>query len=137
MEKINNFLEKSSLWKVFFIGWLFGTIISFVLWSLLSLTNTTFIILNKLMYTSIALGFLVGGCFTTLFVSIIRESSKYWQYSEQLEKLIEQANTKNELDEIYKNEFQELRKLSMGNPHFYETKRIYTMLEMKYKFLKE
>jgi hypothetical protein len=137
MKKLNNFLEKAPLWKVFIIGWIVGTIISCSMWSLLLLTEIDVLTLSILLKLSLFFGLFVGGGMLTLLTSMMRSSSKFWEYAKEVEKLVDEANTKQDIIDIEEDEFQKLRKMSIGNPHSYEVRRIFTIMETKYKLLKE
>jgi hypothetical protein len=80
-------------------------------------------------------GILFGLMFM-LMISITRKSSKFWDYSKEVESLIGKAETKEELDSIYKGEFQSLRELAQGGPHLSELTRQYTIIQTKYKYAK-
>jgi hypothetical protein len=130
MEKFNDFLEKAPIWKIFVSAWFFTGLMVFII---------TFIFFNdgdyyKYLLVSAVFGVLFGGMFSGM-ISTARQSDKFWMKAKELEKLIDEANTKEDLVKIFENEYQSLKKLSMGGPHVYETRRIYTILETKYKYV--
>ena len=71
-----------------------------------------------------------------LTVSMSNKSEKFWEYSKEVQALIDKAETKEELGSIYKNEFQTLRDLAQGGPHGTELMKQYTILQTKYKYVK-
>lgn len=73
---------------------------------------------------------------TMLMVSMSNKSEKFWDYSKEVQALIDKAETKEELGSIYKNEFQTLRDLAQGGPHGTELTKQYTILQTKYKYVK-
>jgi hypothetical protein len=76
------------------------------------------------------------GLMTMLMASMSRKSNKFWNYAEEVEALIDVAETKDELGSIYKGEFQSLIELAQGGPHQYELKRQYAIIQTKYKYAK-
>jgi len=50
---------------------------------------------------------------------------------------VEAANTRVEVESVFENEFQELRKMSMGRPHSQELTKLYHIMKTKYKYLPE
>ena len=68
--------------------------------------------------------------------SVTRKSNKFWDYSKEVESLIDKAETKEELGSIWKGEFQSLRELAQGGAHLSELTRQYTIMQTKYKYAK-
>ena len=66
---------------------------------------------------------------------MMRKSSEFWTYSEIVEAAIEKANTKKELESIFENEFQTLRKMSQGRPHTQELTKLYHIMQTKHKYV--
>ena len=71
-----------------------------------------------------------------LMVSMMRKSTKFWNYAKEVEELIDKAETKDELSSIWKGEFQSLREQAQGGPHLSELTRQYTIMQTKYQYLK-
>jgi hypothetical protein len=65
-----------------------------------------------------------------------RKSIVFWEKSKKISCKIDSAKTKEELDNIFINEFQELRKISMGKPHNEELLRLYTIMKTKHEYVK-
>jgi hypothetical protein len=63
-------------------------------------------------------------------------SSVFWKYFTYVKYLIENAETKDEIQSIYDNEFQDLVKMQMGNPHNTMIVELYSILKKKYKYVK-
>jgi MFS superfamily sulfate permease-like transporter len=83
-----------------------------------------------------ALTGILFGLMLALMISMMRSSSRFWKYSEEVAKLINEAETKDALKGIYKNEFSKLREMMGGRPHLEEVKRLYAILETKHKYIK-
>lgn len=64
------------------------------------------------------------------------KSQKFWDYSKEVQALIDKAETQEELGSIYKNEFQTLRDLAQGGAHLPELTKQYTIMQTKYKYVK-
>ena len=136
MKTINNFFEKAALWKVYIAGWFFTGLFMFSLFFLFpSTSDLDFSIGNCLKVGAIS-GLVFGGMMTAM-VSMMRSSSKFWDFAHEVELKVEIANTKMELESIFDNEFQELRKMSMGRPHSQELTKLYHIMKTKHKYLSE
>ena len=136
MKTVSNFLEKASLWKVYIAGWFFTGLFMFSLFSLFpSSSDLDFSIGNCLKVGALS-GLVFGGMMTAM-VSMMRKSSNFWDFSHEVEAKVEAANTKVELESIFDNEFQELRKMSMGRPHSQELTKLYHIMKTKHKYLPE
>jgi len=60
----------------------------------------------------------------------------FWGESKKLSCKINEAKTKKELEDIFTNDFQELRKISMGSTHNQELVRLYTIMDTKHEHIK-
>ena len=136
MKKLNNFLDKAPLWQIYIFGWAFTGLFVFGLFEwvspLLEGNPLSTIINLKIGATA---GLLFGLMFMLMF-SMIRKSQIFWDYSKVVEDLIENANTKEELQSILENQFQDLRKKCQGGAHIPELNRLYTIMKTKYKYVK-
>jgi hypothetical protein len=79
------------------------------------------------------LGIVLGGVLTIL-TSENRKSNRFWEYSKEVETLIENAKSKKELEDINNNEFQKLLSMAFAG-HIHEIKRLKTIMKTSYKFL--
>ena len=135
MKTINTFLDKAPLWQIFIFGWLFAGTFIFILFQFFP-DGTE---LPRNWFVNFKIGFFMGilfGLITVLMTSMIRKSQKFWDYSKEVQILIDAAETKDELGSIYKGEFQSLIGLAQGAPHQYELKRQYAIIQTKYKYAK-
>jgi hypothetical protein len=138
MKRLNNFLDKAPLWQVYIFGWIFtGTFISllFYFFQFIDGTSTAMLLTGE---NCIKMGIATGAIFglmVMLMVSMMRKSQVFWDFSKEVEAKIENAKTKDELDFIFENEFQDLRKKCQGGPQIPELNRLYTIMKTKYKFL--
>jgi hypothetical protein len=73
---------------------------------------------------------------TMLMASMSRKSNKFWNYVEEVEELIDAAETKESLQSIFDNEFKTLCDLQQGHPHGSKLKELYAILKTKYKYAK-
>lgn len=139
MKKLNNFLSNAPMWKIFIFSYIIMTLFTFLIFSCLNPLMTTEGQKTFSMITNLKISASAGvlfGLMLTLLILMSRKSDKFWTYSEEVAKLIDEAETKEALKGIYNNEFAELRKKSMGTPHYNELKRLYTILETKHKYIK-
>jgi hypothetical protein len=135
MKKINNFFDKAPLWQIFIFGWLFTGTFTFLLFQFFP-DGTE---LPRNWFVNFKIGFFMGilfGLMTLLMTSMSRKSQKFWDYSKEVQVLIDNAETKEELGSIYKGEFQSLIELAQGGPHQYELKKQYAIIQTKYKYAK-
>ena len=88
-----------------------------------------------------ALGGLFGGLMGSLTTENMRRSQAFWDRAKEVQKRLEEAKTRKDLDTIFLEEFSnngKLRKLYMpGAPHHHEMIRLHTILDTKYKYLPE
>lgn len=136
MKSINNFFDKAPLWKIYIFGWTLFSLFTFAMfeWVTILISGTVLPTIVNLKIGATT-GILFGLMFM-LMISMTRKSSKFWDYSKEVESLIDKAETKEELGSIYKGEFQSLRELAQGGPHLSELTRQYTIIQTKYKYAK-
>jgi hypothetical protein len=135
MKKINNFIDNAPLWWIYIFGVIFIGGFTFCLFEILPSANS----INPLTTTTnIRIGLILGlilGLMITLMTSMMRKSTKFWDLSKILEDKIDLAETKKSLDDIYNNDFQILKELGQGRPHYDEIRRLYTIMKTKYKYV--
>jgi hypothetical protein len=135
MKKINNFIDNAPLWCIYIFGVIFIGGFTFCLFEILPSANS----INPLTTTTnIRIGLILGlilGLMITLITSMMRKSTKFWDLSKILEDKIDLAETKKSLDDIYNNDFQILKELGQGRPHYDEIRRLYTIMKTKYKYV--
>jgi hypothetical protein len=132
---IDLFFEEAPYWQVFIVLFILTSIFSFSLISLFSITEQFVINLFLVFKLTIALGFLFS-IMGSLLTYMGRKSIVFWEKSKKISCKIDSAKTKEELDNIFINEFQELRKISMGKPHNEELLRLYTIMKTKHEYVK-
>ena len=137
MKRINNFMENAHLFKVYLAGVFFVSLFVFTLfhfvapWASDGKSEFSLWVNIKI---SLAMG-AIFGLMVMLMTQMMRKSVKFWAYAEVVEKLIDEATTKDQLKSLYKNEFHDLKYLAQGGPHYVECRRIYTILETKHKYM--
>lgn len=131
MKKFNNFLEKAPLWKVF----VFSFILCFIVYTpiLGLITNKSY--LTLMFSIGIAISALISVLFS-LMMSQIRKSNAFWKYAEEVEKLIENAETKESINSILNKEWLTLLDLPMGGAHYHEIHRLRAIISTKSKYIK-
>ena len=136
MKAINNFFDKAPLWKIYIFGWALFSLSTFAMfeWVTILISGTVLPTIVNLKIGATT-GILFGLMFMLMF-SVTRKSNKFWDYSKEVESLIDKAETKEELGSIWKGEFQSLRELAQGGPHLSELTRQYTIMQIKYKYAK-
>ena len=139
MKHLNNFLEKAPLWQVYIAGWfLTGSFIATMFYGFeyIAVISPEFdISVIKCIKLGVTSGLLFGLMFT-LMISMMRKSQIFWGYAKVVEVLIENANTKEELESIFKMEFQNLRRKCQGGPQIPELNRLHTIMKTKFKYIK-
>lgn len=136
MEKINRYMMTGSLWVIFIAGWFMTGAFTGSLFYFLDNVNASAFALN--FEKCVKLGAMVGvpfGAMIVLMVSMIRKSHVFWEYAEVVEKLIEEADTKEKVTFVFNNEFQSLRQKCQGGPQITELQRLYTIMQTKIKYV--
>lgn len=135
MKKISNFLDSAHIFKVFLASFLTMLTIAFILFYFFFPNNLKYEInILVCLAVSAVFGILFAGLFTSM-ISTSRKSDEFWKYSHQVNKLIEDANTKDELQNIFDNEFQKLVDLSLGHVHNSKLKELKAIINTKYKYI--
>lgn len=109
MKSLNNFLEKAHLFKVYVFFYFLSVVFTALIFYLLDMTVETKIFRETLSYFKLgaAMGIIFSLMFT-LMVSMQRKSIEFWDYAKFLEKEIEKASTKEQLQHIWHNEYVQL-----------------------------
>ena len=138
MKTLNNFFEKAHLFKVWLVIYL---ILIFFISSLfygLDYISGERTFTDNLNY--LKLGVLMGMVFSWLIVnmtSMSRKSTIFWNYAEYLEELVDKTDSKEGLEKIWYNEFNELVNKCQGGAQIGEVRRLKTMIQTKYNCIKE
>lgn len=135
MKAINNFFDKAPLWQTFIFGWLFTGAFTFLLFQFMP-DGTE---LPRNLVVNLKIGASMGipfGLMVMLMASMGRKSNKFWNYAEEVEALIDTAETKESLQSIFDNEFKTLCDLQQGHPHGSKLKELYAIIKTKYKYAK-
>jgi hypothetical protein len=134
-KKINNFLDTANLFKIFVFGYFVSSIVTIVTYYLLSHLVGPKMTLQLCGKIGAIFGILLGLIFA-LGIGAMRKSDKFWSYAKIVDRLIDNAESKSKLDSIHKWEFETLRKMAQGGPHVQELKRLRTIMETKYRYVK-
>jgi DNA-binding cell septation regulator SpoVG len=132
MKAINNFFEKAALWKVYIVGWFFTGLFMTSMFFFLPSTPDLDLSLVKCIKVGAMSGLVFGGMVTAM-VSMMRKSGRFWDFAHE----VESAETREELESIFNNEFQDLLKMGMGRPHSQELTKLYHIMKTKHKYLPE
>lgn len=136
MKKFAEYIfEKAPYWIVFFIGWLVSTIFGFVIWTFFSYIDNDNLSLLKTFYLNLFLGFVIGGIMFLLYISTFRKELLFSKYSKEVEELVENAKTKEELLLISENEFSKLKNLRSSLYNNIKINEIFAVMKTKYKYL--
>ena len=86
------------------------------------------------------IGGVLGGLMGSLATETMRSSQAFWSRAKEVQKRLDEAKTKEDLDLIYKEDFSpdtgKLRKFyHPGAPHNQEIVRLYTIYDTKYNYL--
>lgn len=135
MKTINKFFEEAHLFKVFLFAFLTIGGFTYLVTQPIASNELVQNPVNVSLRLAILFGLLFG-CISTFMTSMMRKSSKFWDYSKEVQVLIDNAETKEELGSIYKGEFQSLIELALGGHHQSELKKQYEIMQTKYKYAK-
>ena len=140
MKRFNEFFDKAPLIQVYIAGWFLSgafTILAFYVLGQLGEVNHDLIKTNGIVCIKVgAATCLLFGLIIMMSVSMMRKSQIFWEYSHEVEALIDNATTRAQLESIFENEFQALRKKCQGGPQVPELNRLYTIMKTKIKYLK-
>jgi uncharacterized protein YfkK (UPF0435 family) len=132
---INVFLEEAPLWQVFVALFLIMTVITFPLFFMFTELTESEFNLGLQVKLSVSIGVLFGAIGTSL-TYLSRKSGQFWDFAERLECKVEDADCKESLDLLYNTDFQVLKNMSFGHPHYEELRKIHTIIKTKYKYVK-
>lgn len=126
---ISLFFEEAPLWQIFFACFF---LFSLLIFALLRVIQNNMLISLKLSFSlSVLIGLII-----IYFISLIRKSITFWEMAKNLESKINDSENKISLDNIFNEDFQNLKKISLGDPHSVELRRLYTIMKTKYKYVK-
>lgn len=136
MNKLNNFLETASSFKLYFFGWLTATSVITLMFYIITnvFLTSSFLSFESCLLTGSVLG-LVYALVIMFGILKMRKSDEFWKYAKVVEELIENAKTQYELEVIVDNEFHLLASKSTGELQFSELRRLYAIMKTKYKFV--
>lgn len=132
---IDLFFNEAPYWQVFIALFILISVSIFSFISFFSITEQFVIYFSLLIKLTITLSFILS-IVVTLFIYLGRKSIVFWEKSKKLSCKINEAKTKKELEDIFTNDFQELRKISMGSAHNQELVRLYTIMDTKHIYIK-
>jgi uncharacterized protein YktA (UPF0223 family) len=132
MKKFSAFLMESSLFKIFIVMWLISSIYSFALFSIMDSKFS--------MLVNLKIGLSLGIFISILSISIIsisRDRIKFLNFFEKVEKMIEDAESREDLVKIYDKEFQDLLDLAKSREDIEKANFIYRILKIKYEYVEK
>ena len=138
MKTLNNFFEKAHLFKVWLV--IYPILIIFIssLFYGLEYLSGERIITDNLNYLKfgVLMG-MVSSWMAVIMISMSRKSTIFWNYAEYLEELVDKTDSKEGLEKIWHNEFNELVNKCQGGAQIGEVRRLKTMIQTKYNCIKE
>jgi len=131
MKLLEKILFKYPLWVSFVIFFVVFLFLGFVVFSFFPpMTRTIMLVVSSVMSAMFSL-------LIVLLVFLSRKSHEFWEEAERVQTLIDEAKTKDEIRSIYNNQFQDLRKKQMGQPHYIQLTQMIAIMETKIQFLPE
>lgn len=137
MKKLNYFFDKANLLLVYLVMSAVVFIMAVGTFYFLgeyvgSSLGKNVIILLKV---SGAMGAIMG-IPTTCMVYLSRKSAEFWAESKVVGEKIDKAETDLELSKIWDTDLKALSRKASGTPHYYEVRRLKTIIETKAKYVK-
>lgn len=126
MKKLDNFLETAAYWQLFIIFEILCLIMVKICYQFILPEVGWYIISGVATLLSL---FLLAAIY---FASVAKYLHKYCN---EFEEKVHSATTREELEELLKNDFTELVKLSFTSHQSYRLKELYTILKTKYQYL--
>ena len=134
--KIEYFFEKANIFLVYLVSVPFSIIVWYVMWHLMqalfSMIDTSPALVVPF-FVYLIIGFIFGG-FMTLMIHLMREASKFYDLCDEIEKRIELAKTKKELEDILE-EFPQLMKYNHYTQTNLRLKELMTIIKTKWKYI--
>jgi hypothetical protein len=128
--KINTFFEKTPLILMYVIFTLISGLFMFLILKIFDLKALNILIFK----ISLAYG-IVMGLFFILILDSLRKSRIFWKEAEIIGKLIDAAETKEEINNLNV-QWSLFIKLANGAEHYREINRLHLISSTKYKYLK-
>ena len=125
-------MDNAPYWQVFLASSIFGMLMMLGMMKGVGMELPNPII--KLKIVTAMGGFI--GLFITLTTSMARSSKKFWQMAKDFEKKLDEATTKQELEDLFNTDFKAVKIQSSGTPHWNEIHRLDAIIQTKYKFVK-
>lgn len=135
MKALDKFFNEANLFKVFIFGWFFSAGFTFLIFQFMPDGTEELRDVSLGLKVGAALGIPLG-LITALTTLSFRKSQKFWDYSKEVQILVDNAKTKEEIRSVYNNEFKTLQKLSQGGPHVVELTKLSAILNTKYDYAK-
>ena len=132
MKKFSAFLMESSLFKIFIVMWIILSIYSFALFSIMDSKFSMLVNLKIGLYLGIFISIL-----SISIISISRDRIKFLNFFEKVEKMIEDAESREDLVKIYEKEFQDLLDLAKSREDIEKINFIYRILKIKYEYVEK
>lgn len=131
MKLFEKILFKYPLWLSFIISFIIFLFLGFVVFSFFPpMTSKNILVISSVMSAMFSL-------LIVLLVFLNRKSDEFWEEAKIVQTLIDEAKTKDEIRSIYNNQFKDLRKKQMGQPHHIILTRMIAIMETKIQFLPE
>ena len=134
MEKLNDFFEKSHLILVFIFLSLFSAVITYGMLSLIGGFGKLQISAPMVFMGSLALGAIMGVMFTSM-IYLMRKAQQFYQDCNILEDRVKSAQTREELGELFQNDFKALKKRAFHEQMHYRLREIHTRMQAMVGFL--
>ena len=134
MEKLNDFFEKSHLILVFIFLSLFSAVITYGMLSLIGGFGKLQISAPMVFMGSLALGAIMGVMFTSM-IYLMRKAQQFYQDCNILEDRVKSAQTREELGELFQNDFKALKKRAFHEQMHYRLIELHTRMQTMVGFL--
>lgn len=129
-------MTNAPFWKILGLSFLFMSLISY--WFITSVIGTKEPLFTQ--FIIIKISCVMGGIMGLMYSLInhmSNQSKKFWDYAEVFDYKIHNTKALDDLEKLYTNEFEYLKTLASGSPHYQELKRLYSMLAIKIETLKK
>jgi len=131
MKGFNDFIDKTPIWRVYFVMTVLTYLTSLLAFRVLLLDTffTGYMIIRMSVIMSIGLSW-----WPTLMVVILRKSNKFWAAAEAFKAKVDAATTKADIDAL-KDDYTNLRSLASVPGHWVKINSIDLIKETKYPYL--
>jgi len=134
MNKLNDFFEKAHLILVCIVLSCFSSCVIYGMFNILGISGIHEISQLRILTGSLVMGAIMGAMFTSMFY-LMRKAQQFYRDCNTLEDKVKSAQTREELGELFQNEFKSLRERAFHQEMYSRLREIHTRMQTMVGFL--